>query len=68
MNSVTPMEHEMSNLMDLLRRNAPDAEVAAFRFKAVRPTFDLNPFRINGQPRTTARPSSCGRGTMKAGS
>jgi len=36
-------------LMDLVRRNAPDAEVATFRFKAVRPTFDLNPFRVNGQ-------------------
>ena len=23
---------------------------ATFRFKAVRPTFDLNPFRVNGQP------------------
>ena len=37
-------------LMDLLRRQAPDAEVASFRFKAVRPTFDLNPFRVNGTP------------------
>jgi 3-methylfumaryl-CoA hydratase len=36
-------------LMDLLRRQAPDAEVASFRFKAVRPTFDLHPFRVNGQ-------------------
>ncbi len=36
-------------LMDLLRRHAPGAEVTAFRFKAVRPTFDLNPFRLNGQ-------------------
>jgi 3-methylfumaryl-CoA hydratase len=36
-------------LMDLVRRNEPDAEVATFRFKAVRPTFDLNPFRVNGQ-------------------
>jgi 3-methylfumaryl-CoA hydratase len=36
-------------LMDLVRRNAPDADVATFRFKAVRPTFDLNPFRVNGQ-------------------
>ena len=25
------------------------ADVASFRFKAVRPTFDLNPFRVNGQ-------------------
>jgi 3-methylfumaryl-CoA hydratase len=36
-------------LLDLLRRHAPDAEVAAFRFKAVRPTFDLHPFKLNGQ-------------------
>ena len=36
-------------LMDLLRRNAPGAEVASFRFKAVRPTFDLHPFQVNGQ-------------------
>jgi 3-methylfumaryl-CoA hydratase len=36
-------------LMDLVRRNMPDATVKAFRFKAVRPTFDLNPFRVNGQ-------------------
>jgi 3-methylfumaryl-CoA hydratase len=35
-------------LMDLLRRNLPDADVATFRFKAVRPTFDLHPFRVNG--------------------
>jgi 3-methylfumaryl-CoA hydratase len=36
-------------LMDLLRRHAPDAQVATFRFKAVRPTFDLHPFKVNGQ-------------------
>lgn len=36
-------------LMDLLRRNAPDAQVATFRFKAVRPTFDLHPFKVNGR-------------------
>jgi 3-methylfumaryl-CoA hydratase len=35
-------------LMDLLRRNLPDAQVAGFRFKAVRPTFDLHAFRVNG--------------------
>ena len=35
-------------LTDLLRRNAPQAEVASFRFKAVRPTFDLHPFKVNG--------------------
>ncbi len=36
-------------LMDLLHRHAPEAEVTAFRFKVVRPTFDLHPFRISGQ-------------------
>ena len=36
-------------LLDLVRRHAPEAEVAAFRFKAVRPTFDLHPFKINGR-------------------
>ena len=35
-------------LIDLLRRNAPGSEVANFRFKAVRPTFDLHPFQLNG--------------------
>lgn len=37
-------------LMDLLRRHAGDARVSRFEFKAVRPTFDLHPFRLNGQP------------------
>ncbi len=36
-------------LMDLLRRSLPDADVASFRFKAVRPTFDPHAFRVNGQ-------------------
>ena len=36
-------------LMDLVRRNAPGADVASFRFRAVRPTFDLHAFRVNGQ-------------------
>jgi 3-methylfumaryl-CoA hydratase len=36
-------------LMDLLRREAPEAQVAGFRFKAVRPTFDLHPFKVNGR-------------------
>ena len=37
-------------LLDLLRRQMPDAELASFRFKAVRPTFDLHAFRVNGAP------------------
>jgi len=38
-------------LMDLLRRQLPHADVATFRFKAVRPTFDLHPFSVNGAAR-----------------
>ena len=37
-------------LMDLLRRQMPDAQVARFEFKAVRPTFDIHPFSVHGQP------------------
>jgi 3-methylfumaryl-CoA hydratase len=37
-------------LMDLLRRHAPGARIAAFRFRAVRPTFDTHPFSVHGQP------------------
>ena len=36
-------------LLDLLRREAPQAEVSAFRFKAVRPTVDGHPFTVNGR-------------------
>jgi 3-methylfumaryl-CoA hydratase len=37
-------------LVDLVRRQRPGATLKAFRFKAVRPTFDLHPFRVNGRP------------------
>jgi len=37
-------------LLDLLRRQMPDAQLATFSFKAVRPTFDLNAFHVCGQP------------------
>jgi len=37
-------------LMDLLRRELPDARVSRFEFKAVRPTFDINSFSVHGQP------------------
>jgi 3-methylfumaryl-CoA hydratase len=42
-------------LLDLLRREAPAADVAAFRFKALRPTFDGRPMRVNGQPDAEGR-------------
>ncbi len=35
-------------LLDLLHRQLPQADVAAFRFRAVRATFDGQPFRIDG--------------------
>ena len=37
-------------LVDLVRRHVPEAFVKSFSFKAVRPTFDLHPFRLHGQP------------------
>jgi 3-methylfumaryl-CoA hydratase len=37
-------------LVDLVRRNAPGAVLAEYSFKAVRPSFDLNPFSLHGQP------------------
>ena len=35
-------------LLDLLRRQMPLAHVAAFSFKAIRPTFDQHSLRVNG--------------------
>lgn len=37
-------------LLDLLRHQQPDAEVAAFTFKAVRPIFDIGAFTVGGKP------------------
>lgn len=37
-------------LVDLVRRQVPGARLATFQFRAVRPTFDLHPFRLNGRP------------------
>ena len=37
-------------LLDLLRRQLPSATVTGFEFKAVRPTFDIHPFSVHGQP------------------
>jgi len=37
-------------LVDLVRVHAPGAFIKAFNFKAVRPTFDLHPFTLHGQP------------------
>jgi 3-methylfumaryl-CoA hydratase len=37
-------------LLDLLRRNLPEANVSRFQFRAVSPLFDTAPFSICGQP------------------
>ncbi len=36
-------------LVDLVRRHAPQARIAGFEFKALRPIFDLHPFQLNGE-------------------
>ena len=35
-------------LLDLLRRHLPDAQVARFAFRALKPTFDLDTFKVCG--------------------
>jgi 3-methylfumaryl-CoA hydratase len=37
-------------LVDLVRRARPGAALKSFSFKAVRPTFDLHPFLVCGEP------------------
>ena len=37
-------------LLDLLRHQAPRAEVARYEFRAIRPTFDTHPFHVCGEP------------------
>jgi len=36
-------------LLDLVRRNLSQAQVRAFRFRAVRPLFDIHPFTVCGR-------------------
>ena len=38
-------------LLDLLRHQLPDAVVARFEFRAIRPTFDINHFFVCGEPK-----------------
>jgi 3-methylfumaryl-CoA hydratase len=42
-------------LVDLARRQAPGRFIRAFDFRAVRPTFDLHPFFVNGEPSADGR-------------
>ena len=42
-------------LVDLLRRQVPDARVTRFDFRAVRPTIDTQPFFVCGDPQPDGR-------------
>jgi len=42
-------------MLDLLRRQRPEASVAEFRFRALRPVFDIAPFTVCGAPGPDAR-------------
>ena len=42
-------------LLDLLRRQLPDAAVTRYEFRAVRPVFDLHPFVVCGEPQPDGR-------------
>jgi 3-methylfumaryl-CoA hydratase len=42
-------------LLDLMRHQQPAAELAEFQFRALRPTFDINPFSVCGQPASDGR-------------
>ena len=37
-------------LVDLLRQNLPKARLSHFEFRAVRPVFDIAPFKLHGAP------------------
>jgi 3-methylfumaryl-CoA hydratase len=37
-------------LLDLVRRQRPEARIRRFSFQAVRPSFDTHPLRVNGRP------------------
>ncbi len=42
-------------LLDLLRHERPDADVARYEFRAVRPLFDISPFFVCGEPQTDGK-------------
>ena len=48
-------------LLELIRQNAPDKVVKTFRFRAIRPTFDINPFTVNARLETGGKVKLWGR-------
>jgi 3-methylfumaryl-CoA hydratase len=49
-------------LVDLLRRQHPDAELRRFEFRAMAPLFDVAPFDVCGRPEGNARASLWAQG------
>ena len=39
-------------MLDLLRREMPEAQVSAFEFRAISPVFDTHPFSVHGKAKT----------------
>ncbi len=37
-------------LVDLVRQSIPDCRLKSFEFRAIRPTFDINIFKVNAKP------------------
>ena len=42
-------------LLDLLRRQMPEAQVRRFEFRAISPTFDTAPFQVCGKPQADGK-------------
>jgi 3-methylfumaryl-CoA hydratase len=42
-------------LLDLLRHQMPDADLARYEFRAVRPVYDINPFFVCGEPQSDGK-------------
>ncbi|CAM3816946.1 FAS1-like dehydratase domain-containing protein [Polynucleobacter antarcticus] len=44
-------------LVDLVRQSIPDCTLKYFEFRAIRPTFDIHPFKVNAKPDLEKDPS-----------
>ena len=44
-------------LVDLIRQSIPESKLKRFEFRAIRPTFDINPFTVSAIPELEADPS-----------
>ena len=44
-------------LVDLIRQSIPDSTLKRFEFRAIRPTFDIHPFKVSANPDLLADPS-----------